>query len=548
MSNRTFDNVTLTVKWKPAATRPTASTFYPTEGQDASGYLVENIATKFGQIGKVIVDLKDAAFKEIESSADNYSDSNTKLPTTASVKAFVEGKGYVTSSGVTSITPGDGIVDGSGGTTAITSTGTLKAALQDYTKASVAASTLSNPTANTKFYPVSLDTNGKLAVNVPWTDTVYTHPAGTEKTTQAIYKFKVDGTGHVTDAEEVTVDTTVTASSGNLITSGAVATAISNIGMPMVFKGTVGTAGTVTSLATDGTATVGDTYKVITAGTYGGKTAKVGDVLVCLTKTSNANTWEVIPAGDEDTDTWRTIKVNSTEKLSDGISSGAVDFVDGTNTTVTFNTTGNKIAINATHPSVTAGTDTAPTDTLTYGGTFAAITGITKDTNGHTTAVETTTFTMPAAYTHPTTYTAHESGFYKIANDTSGHVTGATAVAASDVKGLSGIDMTGANGTAAGTHGMVPAPAATDNVKFLKGDGTWAVPTDTKTTVVKATTTKAYLVGSASAPTTAADLTTTYVDDGVYLDTTAGKLYATSMATVDGNVICDGDSLTINCV
>ena len=41
------------------------------------------------------------------------------------------------------------------------------------------------------------------------------------------------------------------------------------------------------------------------------------------------------------------------------------------------------------------------------------------------------------------------------------------------------IDFVGADGTNAGAHGLVPAPAATDNVKFLKGDGTWGVPTDT---------------------------------------------------------------------
>ena len=33
---------------------------------------------------------------------------------------------------------------------------------------------------------------------------------------------------------------------------------------------------------------------------------------------------------------------------------------------------------------------------------------------------------------------------------------------------------TGADGTNAGSNGLVPAPAATDNTKFLKGDGTWA--------------------------------------------------------------------------
>lgn len=35
-------------------------------------------------------------------------------------------------------------------------------------------------------------------------------------------------------------------------------------------------------------------------------------------------------------------------------------------------------------------------------------------------------------------------------------------------------DMTGADGTNAGAHGFVPAPAASDNVKFLRGDGSWA--------------------------------------------------------------------------
>ena len=33
---------------------------------------------------------------------------------------------------------------------------------------------------------------------------------------------------------------------------------------------------------------------------------------------------------------------------------------------------------------------------------------------------------------------------------------------------------TGADGTNAGTKGVVPQPSATDNTKFLKGDGTWS--------------------------------------------------------------------------
>lgn len=42
------------------------------------------------------------------------------------------------------------------------------------------------------------------------------------------------------------------------------------------------------------------------------------------------------------------------------------------------------------------------------------------------------------------------------------------------IKGDLPTTMTGADGTNAGTSGLVPAPSATDNTKFLKGDGTWA--------------------------------------------------------------------------
>ena len=52
-------------------------------------------------------------------------------------------------------------------------------------------------------------------------------------------------------------------------------------------------------------------------------------------------------------------------------------------------------------------------------------------------------------------------------------------------------DFTAATTDKDGTHGLVPAPAkATSNKAFLKSDGTWAIPPDTNTTYVDATTTK----------------------------------------------------------
>ena len=51
-------------------------------------------------------------------------------------------------------------------------------------------------------------------------------------------------------------------------------------------------------------------------------------------------------------------------------------------------------------------------------------------------------------------------------------------------------DMTAATASKAGTHGLVPAPGAGAQAKFLRGDGTWQTPPDTNTTYSIATTSK----------------------------------------------------------
>lgn len=47
------------------------------------------------------------------------------------------------------------------------------------------------------------------------------------------------------------------------------------------------------------------------------------------------------------------------------------------------------------------------------------------------------------------------------------------AASAAEAARLAATDMTGATASTAGTHGLVPAPAAGDDTKFLGGDGTW---------------------------------------------------------------------------
>lgn len=133
-------------------------------------------------------------------------------------------------------------------------------------------------------------------------------------------------------------------------------------------------------------------------------------------------------------------------------------------------------------------------------------------------------------YTHPS-YTTQAAGFYKITVDATGHVSAVTAVTAADIKALTGIDMTGATSSAAGTHGMVPAPAAGAQAKFLRGDGTWQTPTDNDTKNTAGSTdssAKLFLIGAASQ----AANPQTYSHDTCYIGTD-GRLYSGSRLVID---------------
>ena len=81
-------------------------------------------------------------------------------------------------------------------------------------------------------------------------------------------------------------------------------------------------------------------------------------------------------------------------------------------------------------------------------------------------------------YSHPT-YTSKTSGFYKVTVDGTGHVSATTAVVKKDITdlGIATDDvMTGASSSAAGTAGLVPAPAKGEQGKFLNGAGKWETP------------------------------------------------------------------------
>lgn len=70
------------------------------------------------------------------------------------------------------------------------------------------------------------------------------------------------------------------------------------------------------------------------------------------------------------------------------------------------------------HPKITTSTDSTSTDILTNGGTFSAVDSVSRDSNGHVTAIDVKTFTLPS-YTVPTKVSA-------LTND-SGYITASTS-------------------------------------------------------------------------------------------------------------------------
>ena len=145
---------------------------------------------------------------------------------------------------------------------------------------------------------------------------------------------------------------------GALKKAGVALEEIANLPDPLVPRGTLGTGtGDLPDLPSN--PNIGDTYFVATAGTYGGVSARVGDMFFY----NNNSTWSYIPTGD--VDTWRNVFVNGTEVQ--GINNkDALKFVNGDMTTVSYDSTNKTIAINSTFFKLPSQTLIAGQTTVTF--------------------------------------------------------------------------------------------------------------------------------------------------------------------------------------
>lgn len=162
----------------------------------------------------------------------------------------------------------------------------------------------------------------------------------------------------------------------------------------VILKGTLGTDGTIQALPAASATVLGHAYKVITKGTYDGITAKVGDMFICYETGASAYAWMHIPSGDDIENTWRPIKLEGTQILTNGTSSNPLNFKQGANITITNNN----------------GDLTIAADDSTYGADRGI--SLVNGNFGHSNT----------AVTAKTT-----KGLYKISYDAYGHITGSEA-------------------------------------------------------------------------------------------------------------------------
>lgn len=310
----------------------------------------------------------------------------------------------------------------------------------------------------------------------------------TDATTTAGYIPKFNNTTGVIE-NGYSVQTTLASSSTAIPTAAAVVAAIDNkiaATDAMIYKGTLGTDGTVTKVPANGYK-VGWTYKVITAGTYAGIKCEVGDMLIAInngpvsgTTVVNAD-WTVVQANIDGAVTGPASATAGHIAVFDGATGKVIK--DGTYTIATSVPsnavfTDTKVTSVDNHYKPANGTTLIGTagSPVTAGG--KVVTGITADSSGHITDIITGTIpaaptlsglggvgTINASGTAPLTLSASKSS-------TTVTISGSVA------------EMTAATSNTAGAAGIVPAPDAGEQAAFLRGDGTWAFPTDTNTTYV----------------------------------------------------------------
>lgn len=246
------------------------------------------------------------------------------------------------------------------------------------------------------------------------------------------------------------------------------------------FKGDLPSTATAAGPATH---SIGDVYRIATAGTYLGATYEAGDFILCTVSGTTATTshwaslntnWSVsnksATLSPKSTQTLAQVggvdikvyvpdfelkghnhdsvysKLEHTHTLNHGVDDDGIVNLSISSENTKLGQTATGFTITASHKEYTAKT-IVPTGSLSWGQTIK-IPSVVSDAYGHVNGGELVSFTMPS---NPNTdtkvtsvtnhyktdgYAAAASGLYKISTDAAGHVTAQTAVVKADITAL----------------------------------------------------------------------------------------------------------------
>lgn len=238
-----------------------------------------------------------------------------------------------------------------------------------------------------------------------------------------------------------TIVTTLGSDDTTLPTSKAVKAAIDALPEPMIFKGTLGKDGTITSLPAAAASNEGYTYKVITDGKYAQQSAKTGDVFI-----SNGSSWNLIPSGDEPSGTVTNIATGT------GLTGGPIT----TSGTISHADTSSQASVSNS------------------GRTY--IQSVTLDGMGHVTGLSSATETVVNTDRYVNNAAFADDSTSTPASPVKMTLTRAGSDTATVTANLPKVSSASA--------GVAPKGAAvttqSQSTKFLREDGTWAAPSYTK--------------------------------------------------------------------